>query len=322
MHFTSLLFWLVILMGCEPAPPSELVTPAPPLRIALVMKTLTNPFFVQMERGARRAENEFDIQLIVRTTAQETSVEQQVSIIETLINDRVDAIVIAPADSLRVIPILKLAQDQNIVIVNIDNLLDPTFSELHGLHPIPFISVDNELGAYKSARYLVEQFPFETAVKAAILEGIVTAQNGLDRTAGARRAFDEAPNVELVATASANWKIDEGYAVTAELLSQHPDINAIFAANDMMALGALQYLRDNALDHVKIASFDALAETREAIRSGQLVATIDQQAAEQGYLGVLTALKLLKEKEAIMAAVTFVESKLVTVVQISSLGTQ
>ena len=94
-------------------------------RIALVMKTLTNPFFAEMERGARRAEAELDIELLVKTAAQETSIEQQIAIVDDLIRDRVDAIVIAPGDLFKLIPVLAKARKAGIVVINVDNRLDP-----------------------------------------------------------------------------------------------------------------------------------------------------------------------------------------------------
>ncbi|MGB0670283.1 MAG: substrate-binding domain-containing protein, partial [Rhodospirillales bacterium] len=91
-------------------------------RVALVMKTLTNPFFVAMEEGARRAEKDFGIELIVRTAAEETSIAQQIDIIDQLARSKdVDAIVVAPGDSVRLIPALKMAADSGIAVVNIDN---------------------------------------------------------------------------------------------------------------------------------------------------------------------------------------------------------
>ena len=161
-------------------------TPPPP-RIALVMKTLTNPFFVEMERGARRAEEEFGIELIVKTAAQETSTEQQIGIVDELIRDKVDAIVIAPGDSLELIPVLKKAQDAGIVVINIDNRLNPDFSQSEGLANVPFISVNNETAAYQSAKYISDQIT--TPTQAVILEGIRSAQNAEDRKNGAMLAL-------------------------------------------------------------------------------------------------------------------------------------
>jgi len=260
--------------------------------IVLVMKTLTNPFFVEMERGARRAEAELGVNLSVRTAAQETSIEQQIEIVRRQIEAGVDAIVIAPGDSVELIPVLKQARDAGIQVINIDNRLDPELSARQGLRDVPFISVDNEQGAYLAARHISQRITTPTQV--AILEGIRGAVNAEDRKNGALRAFAENPHGHVVARETANWKIDEGYEMTRELFARHPDLGALFAANDMMALGAIQYLRETGRDgEVLVAAFDALEEAMPALRTGSLAVTIDQQAAEQGYLGVQYAVRAL-----------------------------
>jgi ribose transport system substrate-binding protein len=276
--------------------------------IALVMKTLTNPFFVEMEKGARKAEKEFDINLIVKTGAQETSVDQQITIIEELIAQSVDAILIAPADSVQLIPVLKKAQDAGIVIINIDNKLDPQVSEKIGLVNVPFISVDNEQGAYLSAGYISQHV--NTPTQAIILEGITTAKNAQDRKNGALRAFGENKNIQVVASESANWKIDEAYNVSARLFKDHPDVKLVFCANDMMAFGVIQYLQENGKTDVKVAAYDALAEAMPMLKNGSLQATIDQQAAIQAYTGVQYAIQALKGEQ--LPPVTLLAVLLVT----------
>jgi ribose transport system substrate-binding protein len=82
--------------------------------------------------------------------------------------------------------------------------------------------------------------------------------------------------------------------VTKAIFAKHPNIGLIFAANDMMALGAIKYLDETGKKHVKVAGFDALSEARSAINGGVMIASIDQQAAEQGYQGILYAKRLLK----------------------------
>ncbi|OQY41632.1 MAG: sugar ABC transporter substrate-binding protein [Anaerolineaceae bacterium 4572_78] len=260
-------------------------------KVALVMKTLTNPFFVEMEKGARQAEKEFGFKLLVKTGAQETSVEQQISIIKSLIQDKVDAIVIAPADSRQLIPVLKEASDADIVIVNIDNRLDPEVLKELGLINTPFISVNNEQGAYLSAKYISDQITEKTEV--VVLEGIRSSQNAQDRKNGALRAFAENSNIEVVAQETANWQIDEAHQVITDIYKQHPDIGAIFCANDMMAFGVLQYLKEAGKEDVLVAAYDALDDAKKAIKEGTLQSTIDQQAALQEieFLGVLSLLR-------------------------------
>lgn len=265
---------------------------SPGIRVALIMKTLTNPFFIEMEKGARKAQQETGIDLQVITATQETSIEQQIQLVENQIEAKVNAIVIAPGDSKRLVPVLKKARDAGIQVVNIDNRLEPEALTANGLKPFPFISVDNEQAAYLSAKFVADKINQTTEV--AIFEGIRSADNANQRKHGAERAFKENSKLQLVATETANWKIDEAYATAKHVFGSHPKIGAVFCANDMMAIGVIKYLQETGRKQVLVAGFDALEEAKDAIRQGQLAVTIDQQAAQQGYMGVMTALKLLR----------------------------
>jgi ribose transport system substrate-binding protein len=260
--------------------------------IGLVMKTLTNPFFIDMEKGARRAEKELGIRLLVKTGAKETSIDQQIAIVEDMILQRVDAIVIAPGSSTHLIPVLEKAQKAGIWVVNIDNRLDPDLSKKLKLNNVPYVSVDNMQGAYLSARYISQNARLPAS--AAILEGIRTAANAEQRKQGALKAFKEVPGIRVVAMETANWKIDEAVTVTAAIFAANPDVTLLFCANDMMALGAIQYLQITGKNDVRVAGFDALSEAVKAIRENKLQATVDQNAAQQGYLGVKYAVDLIR----------------------------
>lgn len=277
-------------------------------QIALVMKTLTNPFFVDMEKGAREAEKELNIKLIVKTGAQETSIEQQIQIVEELILQKVDAIVIAPGSSVDLVKVLKKAQDAGIVIVNIDNRLDAAECEKQGLTGVPFISVENDEAAYLSAKAIADQISSPT--KAAIIEGIRDAENAELRRQGAIKAFSENANIEIVASESANWKIDEANSLAKSIFESHPDIKLVFCANDMMALGVIQYLQEANVKGVLVAGVDDLDDMKNAINDGWAYATIDQQADEQGYTGVVTAVNILKGISVEM--VTYVNAEVIT----------
>jgi ribose transport system substrate-binding protein len=283
-------------------------TPTPQKKkVALVMKTLTNPFFLEMEKGARRAEKELGVELLVKTAAQETSIEQQIQIVEDLVAAKVDAIVIAPGDSQRLVQVLKKAANAGIKLVNIDNRLDPDATKLAGLAPIPFISVDNEKAAYASAKFITEGA--KQGTQAAILEGIRSADNARQRMEGAKRAFAENKAIKVVASESANWKIDEGYSVTQQIFAKHPKVKLLFAANDMMALGALKFLRESKHEGVKVAAYDALDEAVAEVKAGHLAVTVNQQAAEQGFQGVVLAVRVMKGET--VPEVTLIDTRLV-----------
>jgi ribose transport system substrate-binding protein len=274
-------------------------------KIGLVMKTLTNPFFIEMEKGARKAETEFGLQLIVKTGAKETSIEQQIKIVENMINDKIDAIVIAPGSSTELIPVLKRAQDAGISIVNIDNRLDRKLSKEAGLSGVPFISVDNEKAAYLSAKYISDKV--KTPAEAVIIEGIRGADNAEQRKMGAIRAFKGNPNIKVVAMETANWKIDEGYSVIKKIFVNHPKTRVIFCANDMMALGVVHYIQEFGKKNILIAGFDNLEEARKATKIGEMQVTVDQKPSEQGYIGVKSAVQLLKGEKVSLETMINVE---------------
>ncbi|MET3118874.1 ribose transport system substrate-binding protein [Undibacterium sp. GrIS 1.8] len=278
-----------------------------PKRIALVLKTLTNPYFIEMEAGARDAAKDLGVDLVVKMASQETAVEQQIQLVEELIQTKVDALVIAPSDSQRLVPILKKAQLAGILIINIDNQLDAATVASHQMSPIPFISVDNLSSSYESAKFISDQI--KTPGKAAIIEGMRTSENARMRTTGAERAFAENRNIKLIVKETANWKIDEAYQVTKKIFTQHPDIQILFCANDMMALGAIKYLGETN-KKVLVASYDALAEAKLAVKAGTLAVTVDQKAKKQGYEGIVTATRGLKGEK--LPAVMLVDTSLVT----------
>jgi len=290
--------------------PQEKIAPnkSSDIRVALIMKTLTNPFFIEMEKGARKAQQETGIDLQVFTSTQETSIEQQIQLVENQIQAKVNAIVIAPGDSQRLIPVLKKAQDAGIKVVNIDNRLQPEALVASGMKPVPFISVDNEQAAYLSAKFVVSKV--NTNTEAAIFEGIRTAENANQRKLGAERAFKENSKIRVVATDTANWKIDEAYELARHIFSTNPKIGVVFCANDMMAIGVIKYLQESHNNKVLLAGFDALEEAKAAIHQGHMQVTVDQQAAQQGYQGVMAALQVLRGEN--VPSLVYVDARLIT----------
>jgi len=275
--------------GCGEA--SRLATASSKPVVALVVKTLTNPFFGSMEQGARRAEREWGFKLLVKSAAEETSIEQQIAIIETLTDEGVAAIVVAPGSSTDLVPVLKRAQDRGVILVNLDNRIDASMAARGGLKGVPFVGVDNERGGYLAAQALVAGVSRPT--EAAFLEGIRQATNSGDRKRGAERAFAENSLVKVVDSRTAHWKIDEAYEVTRQMFQDHPSIRLLFAANDMMALGAVQFLQEAGLTQVRVSGYDALDAVQRAIAAGRVAASVDQQADVQGYVGCVTAFQLL-----------------------------
>ena len=276
-------------------------------KIGLVLKTQTNPFFVTMERGARRAEADLGVELVVKGGSQENLIQEQIQLVEELIEEKVDAMAIAPADSKGLLPVVQRAQAAGIYVVNIDNRLDPGLMAKMGMKPIAFAGVDNEAGAYAVAKSVSGRIKRPTEV--GMLLGLPQAENGRQREAGARRAFAENPALRVVEGRSADWKVDEGRDVAKGMFERHPGIGLLFCANDMMAIGAAQYLAESGRKGVLVVGYDAIDEAVAEVRSGRLAATVDQQAARQGYVGVEMALRGLRGEK--LPAQTMIETKVV-----------
>jgi ribose transport system substrate-binding protein len=260
--------------------------------VALIMKSLANEFFVTMASGAEthQAANENDYRLIVNGIKNEIDLAQQVALIDQMIASGVDAIVVAPADSKAMVPALARAIAAGIVVVNIDNRLDSEILAEHQLH-IPFVGPDNLSGAKEVAQYLAEQM--SAGQQVAILEGVPTAYNSRQRTAGFLKAVNDA-GLTVVAQQSAQWDQTAAVTVTSGILVQHPDLAAILAANDNMALGAVAAITQSGRkDQIKVVGFDNISAVQNLIREGRILATADQHADLLAVYGIEYALEAL-----------------------------
>ncbi|MBV9391177.1 MAG: sugar ABC transporter substrate-binding protein [Verrucomicrobia bacterium] len=266
-------------------------------RVALIMKSLANEFFQTMEKGAREYQGEHsgDFDLISNGIKNETDVAKQIDLVEQMVAQRVDAIVIAPADSKSLIPACKKAHDAGILVININNKFDAATMADQKVK-FPFVGPDNRKGARLVGDYLAKQVAPQS--KVAILEGIPGAYNAIQRKLGFEDAIKEA-KLDLVSSQSAEWETDKANQVTSGIITQHPDLNALMAANDNMALGAVSALKSaGKLKAVKVVGFDNISAVQQLIRQGEIVATADQHADKLAVFGIQYALEGLKNKSA------------------------
>lgn len=257
------------------------------------MKSLANEFFVTMADGAREhhALHQDEYDLIVNGIKNEIDLAQQVALIDQMIASRVDAIVIAPADSKAMVPALARAAAAGIVVVNIDNKLDEAILDEYGLS-VPFVGPDNFEGAERVGDYLAERL--ETGEQVAILEGVPTAFNSQQRTAGFERAMREA-GMNIVAKQSAQWDQTTAVTVASGILVQHPNLAAMLCANDNMALGAVAAIRQaGKLGEIAVVGFDNISAVQTLVRDGAILATADQHADLLAVYGIEHALEAIR----------------------------
>ena len=294
-------FTAVLLTGCGskesmPAPSpdsgssSGSARSAP--RVSLIMKSLANEFFKTMADGAEahQEENSDTYDLIVNGIKNETDLAAQVNLVEQMIAQEVDVIVIAPADSKALVPVLKRAKEADILVVNIDNKLDAGVLEQAGL-TVPFVGPDNRVGAKKVGDALAAKLA--KGDKVAIIEGVTTAFNGQQRRKGFEDAMTAA-GMSIVSTQSGQWEMDKANNVAAAMLSEHPDLKAILCANDSMALGAVAAVTSSGkTGKVAVVGFDNISAVRPMLQDGRILATADQYGGKLAVFGIEAALQIL-----------------------------
>lgn len=264
-------------------------------KVALVMKSLANEFFRTMEDGAKAHQKAHagEYTLLSNGIKNETDTAAQIKMVEQMVAQKVDALVIAPADSKALVPVLKTAVDRGVRVVNIDNRLDPAALQEKGL-VIPFVGPDNRAGARLVGDYLAKQL--KAGDKVGIIEGVSTTTNAQQRTAGFKDAM-EAGKMTVVGVQSGQWEIDKGNTVAAGMLREHPDLKALLAGNDSMALGAVAAVKAaGKAGKVFVVGYDNIQAIHPMLKDGRVRATADQFAAKQAVFGIEEALKAVKNK--------------------------
>lgn len=277
--------------SCKPGTPA----PAGRPKVALVMKSLANEFFQTMAEGAKKhqAAQAGGYELIVNGIKNETDLAEQVGLVEQMMAQGVQAIVIAPADSKALVPVLRRAQADGVLVINIDNKLDAeTLKETRLV--APFVGPDNRAGARAVGEVLAKKL--QAGDEVAILEGVTTAFNSQQRRAGFEDAM-KAAGMKVVAVQSGQWEMEKANGVAAGILAAHPNVKALLCANDNMALGASAAVQAaGKTGQVQIVGFDNIAAVKPLLADGRLLATADQHGDQLAVFGIEAALKILKDK--------------------------
>jgi len=261
--------------------------------VALVLKTLNNPFFIDMQKGAQEAAERAGVRLLVQAPERELDVEKQMQIVETLIQSNISAMCVTPSGSKEIVPAIVKANRAAIPVVIVDTRVDAQTLREAGGSVAAFIGSDNFEGGKLAGEYLVKRLGQKG--KVAILEGIPGHETGDSRLRGFKQVLSNYPNVQIVSSQTANWERDQGYNVFQNVLESHPEVQALFACSDLMALGAIEAIAAaGKTGRITVVGFDALPEAREAVRKGTMEATIAQSPMEMGALAVENASRLLK----------------------------
>ena len=247
--------------------------------IGLSVSTQNNPFFVTLVEGAEEAAAAAGVELTVVDAGDD--VTKQVSDIEDLISKNISVLIVNPVDSDAVSGAVQSAVNAGVRVISVDRVVN-------GVEIDCQIASDNVMGAEIATQYIVDTLG--EGVKVAELQGTSGASAAIDRGTGFHNIADE--KMEVVASQTANFDRTEGMSVMENMLQANSDIQAVFAANDEMALGAVEAVAGAGKD-VLVVGFDATDDAIAAIKEGRMAATIAQQPALIGSTAVENAVKLI-----------------------------
>jgi ribose transport system substrate-binding protein len=260
--------------------------------VALVLKTLNHPFFVDMRRGAQEAADRLGVTLQVQAAEREIDVDKQMQIVENLLQTGIDVLAITPSGSREIVSALVKATAANVPIVIVDTRLDAKAAADAGVQAKTFIGSDNYEGGKLAGEYVVTATGGKARI--GILEGIPGHETGDSRLRGFRDAVSRSPAISIAASQPANWERDQGFNVFQNMLQAHPDIDTVFAASDLMALGAIEAIAAGGkTGKIRVIGFDALDDAKKAIAAGTMDASVAQFPYEMGKAAVESAVKVM-----------------------------
>ncbi len=279
---------LVVVAACQsavaPTPtPLPTSTPEPTRTIGISISRLANPFFVSLRDGAAEAAERLGVEIVVEDANDDA--EAQAAQVQALIDQGVAALLINPVDADAIVASIEAANAAGIPVFTIDR-------SAAGGEVVAHIASDNLAGGEMAGNYLAETLN-ETGnvVELRGIEGTSAAQ---DRGAGFNQAMADYPNMTVIVSETANFSLEEGETVFAAILEANADIDGVFAHNDDMILGAVEAARAaGRLEDIQFVGFDAVDAAVDAVEAGDLLATVAQQPAEMGRLGIETAVKVL-----------------------------
>jgi ribose transport system substrate-binding protein len=262
-------------------------------RVAFVLKTFKSPFFLDMRSGAEAAATKAAIDLIVQSAEREIDVERQMQIIENLIETRVAVLCVCPSGSKEIVPAVGKANRAGIHVIIVDDEIDERAAAEQGVWFDTYIGSDNVEGGRIAGRYLLDASG--RSARLALLEGTPGHQTGDARLRGFRDAIRSEPGVAVVASQTANWERDQGFTVFRNMLQAHPEIDAMFACNDMMALGAVEAIQAaGRTGRIRVIGFDAVDDARKAIAAGTMDASVAQYPEAMGRIAIESAVTLIR----------------------------
>ncbi len=257
-----------------------------PIKISWIGKTLNNPWWIACADSAMLEAKNIGVDMKLALPQEEVDLEKQVTMVESAIEQGVDAIIISAASSDGIIPAIRKARDAGIKIINFDTRIsDPKMYDA-------YVGADDVLGAYKAGMYMGAKLGGKGTV--GLITGLLAQSTGVDRRKGFLDAMQNFPGIKVVEN-TAEWRSDLAANVTTNMLTANPDMKGIFACNDQMAVGMVSAVKTDGRDpkEMILVGYDGILDAVDMMVKGELSADIALPFQDEGQIGVRMAVALV-----------------------------
>lgn len=270
--------------------------PARPYRLGAVMKFFGNQYWVLLADGMRRRAEELGLKLEARAALRENDPEGQAAVMRQMLEADFDILLVSPQTDTNLLEAVAEAEERGIPVVNVNDAVMP--EARHWVGP------NQHQNGVAAAAFLRERLP--AGAEVALIRGLPgvyavkrRSQGFLDHLGGPAGA----EGLRLVADVHGDWLLQRALAETRALLAAHPALSGLYCNNDIMALGAVEAVREaGRLGSVLVVGADGIAPAKASIRRGEMAATVDSAPETTGRLTVEVALRIL-EGQAVPRAV-------------------
>ncbi|MGM0499222.1 MAG: ribose ABC transporter substrate-binding protein RbsB [Bacillota bacterium] len=270
------------------------------IKIGLAVSTLNNPFFVDLKDGAESMAEEMGMEIL--TVDAQDDAASQLSSVEDLLIKQIDVLIVNPVDGNAVVSAITAANNAGVPVITVDRGAE-------GGNVASHIASDNVAGGEMAGDFIAEMLGEEGNIVE--LQGIPGTSAARDRGEGFNKSMDNYPGLEVIARQPAGFDRAEGMTVMENILQGNQNIDAVFAHNDNMALGAMEAIAAaGRSDEIMVVGFDAIDDAREAVKEGEMAATVAQKPGLMGEMAVETAIKVVNGEE--VAEYTPVPLELIT----------
>jgi ribose transport system substrate-binding protein len=255
------------------------------MTIAVFTKNLTNPAYEAFRIAADQIAHATGARVIHFVPKQPDNVDEQKAMVEQVLKDRPDAVIFIPVDDVAMIPSVKELNAAKIPVVLVSNPLPGSF--------VTYVGADDFEIGYREAHYLFDALGGKG--KIVVIEGTPAAPTNRERVRGYQRAFAESPGIEVLGSGNGNYQQPDAKRVMEKFLGEYPQIEAVLSANDGMALGALEALKEARRTSVVIGVNGILSAVKQ-IETGAILASVDFNMFKIGCTATRAAVRYLKRE--------------------------